>query len=72
MGSSKDGDECSISQESSCETNGDTNFTSSNGSWRFAFGFSGQEAKAVSLLRLPLVGLFLEKVLQKDGKDVEI
>ena len=31
LGSSEGGDEHSISHESSCETNGDMNFTSSNG-----------------------------------------
>ena len=45
LGSSEGGDECSVSHESSCETNGHMNFTSSNGLWLgccFAFGLSGK------------------------------
>ena len=73
MGSSAGGDERFVSQESSSETNGDINFTSSNGLWLgcyFAFGLSGKGigvAEAVVpnfSFRLPWEG-FLWKIFSK-------
>ena len=53
LGTSEGDGGCFVSQESSCEMNGDTNFTSSNRLWLgycFAFGLSGQGIGVVKVV----------------------